>query len=200
MYYIPTLCNNILSLGQLSEDGRRVVMEEDQLRVYNKKGALLMRVQRSANRFYKISLEESQPACGLSKVEEETWLWHNRLGHVNFWSMELMSREEIVMGILKFLQPKKKCEGCLMSKQARKPFPSQALFIAKKPLELICADICGPISPSVLAGNKYFLLFVDDCTQKMWVYKLKAKSEAFEVFKKFQRLVERGTEKKIKIL
>ena len=200
VYYIPTLCNNILSLGQLSEEGSKVILEEDELRVYNQGGALLMRVQRSANRLYKISLEESKPVCGLSKVEEETWLWHNRLGHVNFKAMELMSREELALGIPKFMQPKKNCEGCLMSKQARKPFPSQALFIAKKPLELIYADICGPISPSTLAGNKYFLLFVDDCTRKMWVYMLKTKGEAFETFKKFKALVERGTESKIKIL
>ncbi|KAG6491196.1 hypothetical protein ZIOFF_052532 [Zingiber officinale] len=39
---------------------------------------------------------------------------------------------------------------------------------ATKPLELLHADICGPISPSTLAGNKYFFLIVDDCTRWMW--------------------------------
>ncbi|XP_074368812.1 uncharacterized protein LOC141708885 [Apium graveolens] len=70
VYYIPTLCNNTLSLGQLAEEGSKVVLEEDQLRIYNKEGALLMRVRRSANRLYKISHGETQPECGLSNVEE----------------------------------------------------------------------------------------------------------------------------------
>lgn len=117
-----------------------MVLEGDQLRVYNK-GVLLMSVRRSVNRLYKISLEEVQSECGLSKVEEETWLWHKRLGHVNFKAMELMAKEEMALGIPKLVKPLKRCEGCLMAKQARKPFPSQALFIAKKPLELVYADI-----------------------------------------------------------
>ncbi|XP_074378211.1 uncharacterized protein LOC141719734 [Apium graveolens] len=142
VYYIPTLCSNILSLGQLSGKGSKVILEEDQLRVYSQEGALHMKVLRSANRLYKISLEETKPGCWLSKTESGTWLWHTHLGHVNFQAMELMSREEMTRGIPKFVHPKKRCEGCLMSKQARKPIPSQAQFIAKKPLELVYADIC----------------------------------------------------------
>lgn len=35
-----------------------------------------------------------------------------------------------------------------------------------------------------------FLLFIDDCTHKTWVYFLKEKYEAFQVFKKFRAQVE----------
>lgn len=31
VYFIPTLCNNIISLGQLSEDGNKVVLNGDHL-------------------------------------------------------------------------------------------------------------------------------------------------------------------------
>ncbi|KAL8089642.1 hypothetical protein AgCh_039213 [Apium graveolens] len=200
VYFIPTLCNNIISLGQLSEAGNKVVIDGDYLWVYEEGGRLLMKVKRSKNRLYKISLEDSNSNCLLAKVEEDTWLWYARLGHVNFQAMEVMSREEMVYGIPKFMQPLKRCEGCLLSKQARKPFPHQANSIAKQALEIVHADICGPIQPATRGGNRYFILFVDNFSHKMWVYMLKEKSAAFEMFKKFKVLVETRTEKRIKIL
>lgn len=156
-----------------------------------------MKVKSSANQLYKIILEEATGTCLMSKAEEESWLWHSRLGHVNFKAMTMMSREEMVCGIPKLMQPKGICEGCLMSKQVRKPFPSQTNFTAKGVLELIHGDICGPITPRT--RNKYYFLLVDDFSRKMWVYMLKSKGEAFDAFKKFKLLVENETEQKIKI-
>lgn len=78
-----------------------------------------------------------------------------------------------------------------MSKHARHPFPSQTDFKAKERLELIHGDICGPISPPTPAGNKYFLLFVDDYSRAMWVYMIKTKDEAFTHFKRFKARVEK---------
>src|SRR5438876_912157 len=75
VYYIPNLCNNIISLGQLSEAGNRVVLNGDYLWVYEDSDKLLMKVKRTENCLYKISLEESKASCLLTKVEEDTWLW-----------------------------------------------------------------------------------------------------------------------------
>ena len=134
----------------------------------------------------------------LTKAEESSWLWHARLGHVNFNALQLMSKEEMATGIPKLVQPRKMCEGCLMSKQTRNPFPSVSTFHAKEILELIHGDICGPISPPTPAGNRYFFLLVDDLSRKMWVYMLKEKKDAFEAFKKFKARVKNETNKSIK--
>lgn len=200
LYYIPTLCNNIINLGQLSEAGNKVILEGDYLYVYEEQRRLLMKVKRTENLLYKISLKESSPMCLQSKTEENTWLWHARLGHVIFQAVELMSRERMAHGIQKLVQPANKFEGCLMNKKTRSPFPSHTSFEAKKPLELIYADICGSIMPTTLGGNRYFLLIVDDYGSKMWVYLLKEKSNVFEVFKIFKERVERGMEKSINML
>ena len=200
VYYIPTLCNNIISLGQLSEAGNKVILEGDYLWVYEEQGRLLMKVKRTENRLYKISLEESSQMCFFSKNEEDTWMWHTRLGHVNFQALELMSREGMAHGIPRMVQPKEKCEGCLMTKLARTSFPSHTSFETTTPLELVYADICGPIMPETPGGNRYFLLFVDDYSRKMWVYLLKEKSDAFGMFKKYKAVVEKGTGKSIKML
>ena len=78
----------------------------------------------------------------------------------------------------------------MYGKQTRMSFPKESLSRASQPLELVYANICGPIQPSSFRRNRYFLLFIDDYTQKTWVYFLKEKSEALEAFKKFKAQVE----------
>lgn len=183
----------------MSEDGNKVILDGEYLWIYDERGRLLMRVKRSANRLYKVSLEESTYLCLIAKTEGKTWLWHARLGHVNFQALTRMSNERMAYGISDFVQPMKTCEGCLISKQATKAFPNQTTYHAKEPLELIHGDICGPISPSTPVGKRYFFLLVDDYTRKMWVYMLKEKSEAFDAFKIFRSLVEKEINRQIKM-
>lgn len=75
-----------------------------------------MKVKRNENCLYKISLEEIKASYFLTKVEKDTWMWPNRLGHVNFQALEFMSKERMAYRIPKLAQPRKRCEGCLMSK------------------------------------------------------------------------------------
>ena len=48
--------------------------------------------------------------------------------------------------------------------------------------------------------NWYFITFIDDYTRMTWVYFLKERSEALEVFKKFKAMVENQSNRKIKVL
>lgn len=87
-----------------------------------------------------------------------------------------------------------------MAKQTRKSFPAHTSFSAKKVLELVDGDLCGPISPETPGGNKYFFLLVDDYSRFMWVYMLKRKDEALKAFKIFKAQVEGKVEEKLKVL
>lgn len=71
---------------------------------------------------------------------------------------------------------------------------------ATKVLELVHADICGPIEPTSHSGKKYVLCFIDDYSRKAWVYLLVEKSEALEKFKIFKKQVEKKAEESIKCL
>ncbi|KAL8112462.1 hypothetical protein AgCh_019968 [Apium graveolens] len=184
--------------SMMAEDGNQFIIKGKYLWVYEGKGKLLMKVKHSTNRLYKILLDSETADCMLSKVDEESWLWHARLGHVNFKAMSLMSAERMVVGMPKINPQSEVCNGCLMSKQAKKPFPGQVIYSAKEALEIIHGDLCGPITPPTVTGNRYFLLCVDDYTRVMWVYFLKSKDEAFEAFKRFRAKVEKGTKAKIK--
>lgn len=200
VYFIPNLCSNIISLGQLAEKGNKVILNGLYLWIYDQQKRLVMKVKKFANQLYKIILETSMSKCFMSKLEEESWRWHSRLGHVNFQAMTLMSSKHMVHGIPELGQPKGVCSGCLMAKQTRRSFPSQTSFRASHPLELIHGDLCGPISPETKGGNRYFMLLVDDYTRVMWAYMLVTKDEALEAFKKFRVLVETSTEHKVKML
>ena len=61
----------------------------------------------------------------------------------------------------------KLCDGCLIGKQRRTPFPSQASYHVGEPLELVHGDICGSIK-SVTPGGKTLFLLVNDKNRFMW--------------------------------
>ena len=49
-----------------------------------------------------------------------------------------------------------------------------------------------------LGGCLYFLIFVDDFSRKTWIFFLKKKGEAFDMFRDFKALTENQTGKLIK--
>ena len=101
MYYIPKLKSSLVSLGQLTEVGYRIVMDDDLIEVAEKNPErIIIRVQRSVNRLYKIELKPIEPICLLANVGDLSWLWHGRLGHVNFQSMKLLNEKEMAGGYL----------------------------------------------------------------------------------------------------
>lgn len=67
-------------------------------------------------------------------------------------------------------------------------------------MELVHADICGPISPFLEGNERYFIFFIDDYSRKAWVYFLACKSGTFTTFKLFKSLVEKETGLSIKCL
>ncbi|KAK9074991.1 hypothetical protein SSX86_003310 [Deinandra increscens subsp. villosa] len=200
VYYIPALTSNILSLGQLAEVGYNALIRGDHLKLYNDQEELVMKVQRAANRLYKIMLTLDKPVCLKASLDEDAWIWHARLGHANFQIIEALGRKGLATGIPCLSHPRQVCEGCLVAKQTRKSFPHEAQWRASKPLELLHADLCGPITPQSKGGNSYFLLIVDDFSRYMWVYLLKSKDEALSYFKIFKSKVERESEYKVKTL
>jgi hypothetical protein len=61
------------------------VMDDDLIEVSKKNTMrIIMRVQRSVNRLYKIQLNAIEPVCLLANVSDQSWLRHGRFGHVNF--------------------------------------------------------------------------------------------------------------------
>lgn len=190
VYYIPNLKHNIISLGQVTEHGCEVNMKGSILVLKDPQGKLLVEVTRSTNRLYKTPMEVYIPKCFQIESEDPTWSWHARLGHVSFGVMKTMVDKEMVTGMPKTIQDKQVCGVCQVGKQARSPFPNQSQFRAKKLLELVHGDLCGPITPPTPSHKRYIFVLIDDFSRYMWTMLLKEKSEALERFKDFKEYVE----------
>ena len=60
---------------------------------------------------------------------------------------------------------------------------------SKDILDYIHSDLWEPSPVVSYGGNLYFLMFIDDCSRKVWVFMLKKKANVFNVFKKFKAMV-----------
>ena len=61
VYYIPRLTTNIVSLGQMDEDGFKVDIESGILRLYDLRRQLLATVARSPSRLYYLDMNVAAP-------------------------------------------------------------------------------------------------------------------------------------------
>ncbi|KAM7488108.1 hypothetical protein LguiB_025592 [Lonicera macranthoides] len=96
--------------------------------------------------------------------------------------------------------PLKLCKDCLVGKQQRDSFPKQSMWRASQILQLVHADICGPIKPISNSKKRYLISFIDDFSRKTWIYFLVEKSEAFATFKIYKNRVEKEIGSYIKCL
>ena len=72
VYYIPTLRNSIISLGQLDENGSRVEIEHGVLRIWDRHRRLLVKVNRGANRLYVLNVQVAQPVCLAARHDDDS--------------------------------------------------------------------------------------------------------------------------------
>ena len=92
------------------------------------------------------------------------------------------------------------CDSCLAGKHHRTPFPKTVMYRAAAPLELVHADLCGPIAPLTPDKRRDFVLIVDDLTRYMWVSLIRSKDEALDALKKWHNRAEIEAGRKLKAL
>ena len=78
--------------------------------------------------------------------------------------------------------------------------PFHSIDRITKPLELIHSDICDLKFVQTRGGKKYFITFIDDCTKYCYVYLMRSKDEAIEMFKLYKNEVENQLSTKIKAI
>ena len=99
VYYIPRLTTNIVSLGQMDEDGFKVDIEAGILRLFDLQRQLLTKVFRSMSRLYYLDMRIVALVCLTARVGDVAWRWHERYGHLNFQSLRKLGREDMVHGL-----------------------------------------------------------------------------------------------------
>lgn len=120
------------------------------------------------------------------------------MGHINYDTIKTMVQKGLVIGIPQVAIEKNVCGSCLLGKQTRHSFPQATSYRAEEALELVHGDLCGPITPTTAAGNRYIFVLIDDQSRYMWTILLKTKDEAFEKFKNFKTVIEQDLGTKIR--
>ncbi|GAU17773.1 hypothetical protein TSUD_171610 [Trifolium subterraneum] len=176
--YVPGMKCNLMSVGQLLEKGFKAVFEGETLKLFDSQKRLILKTAQN----------------------KDSDLWHKRYGHVNFKSLSMLNSKDMVLGLPSVIAPVDTCTICLLEKHPRSSFKSNLPMRSSEVLNVVHSDICGPINVLSTGGNKYFITFVDEYSRMIWLYHIKSKSEAFEVFKRFKTLVEKQSDKQIKVL
>jgi hypothetical protein len=183
VYLIPPLKANIVSLGHLEEGGCHIYIEHRFLKIYDEHWRVLTRVSCIVNHLYILELTIDQPICLATRADESLWKWHARFEPLNFPALQKIFRGDMVRGLPAISEVNRLCNGCIISKQRRAPFPSKSSYRVDEALELVHGDLCGPIKLATSGGKTMFLLMVDDMSCYMWLILLSAKSDAARMIK-----------------
>lgn len=197
---VPTIATNLLSVSKLIQNGNRVDFKKDCAYIYNSSNQLVGEA-RLIDGVYKLNVKHKHDCLFTTTSDDmKSELWHRRMGHLNSNDLNKM-KEGAVEGIDfkdKAVIDKSSCVVCCQGKQSRLPF-NHVGTRSSEVLNIIHADVCGPMETASIGGCRYFLIFVDDHTRMTFVYFLKAKNQVFKYFKEFKALVENQQNKKIKI-
>ncbi|GKA39938.1 retrovirus-related pol polyprotein from transposon TNT 1-94 [Tanacetum coccineum] len=102
---------------------------------------------------------KSSPICLLSKASKtKSWLWHRRLSHLNFGTLNKLAKDGLARGIprLKF-QKDHLCSACALGKSKKSSHQPKAKDTNQEKLYLLHMDLCGPMRMASINGKKVYL-------------------------------------------
>nr|GEV24801.1 retrovirus-related Pol polyprotein from transposon TNT 1-94 [Tanacetum cinerariifolium] len=105
VYYVEGLGHNLFLVGQFCDGDLEVAFRSNTCYVWKLEGDDLLTGSRKSN-LYTISISEmaaSSPVCLMSRATStKSWLWHRRLSHLNFDTINQLTSKDLVNGLLKF--------------------------------------------------------------------------------------------------
>ena len=121
-------------------------------------------------------MKEEKEECHISKYDE-IWIWHRRLGHLNFDHIIKLVKNGAVKYLPKISKPYDYVyKPCQMEKLTHAQFQSKNFTSIDKPLQLVHMDLCGPSRKEGTRRERYFMLVIDDYSRLKWVAFMKEKS------------------------
>nr|GEX77973.1 hypothetical protein [Tanacetum cinerariifolium] len=181
VYYVEGLNYNLFYVGQFCDADLEVAFRKSTCFILDLKGSDLLTGSRGMD-LYLIKLQDTNspnPIFLMTKAtSSQAWLWHRRLSHLNFDTINLLSNNDIVIGHLKFKFIKDHlCSSCELRKAKRKYFQTKLTPSSKRRLQLLHMDLCGLMRVASINGKRYVLVIVDDYSRYTWTYFLRSKDE-----------------------
>lgn len=194
--YIPEARVNLLSVRKMEMAGLKVMFADGKVSIERESGAVAVGNRRG--KLYELDLyresvpeESSHYSCG--RIPKGLEIWHRRYGHLSGKNLKLLMRNEMVIGMKAKIDGKFAdeivCEPCIVGKQSRKPFSVGEERRSTRVLELIHSDVCGPVTPVGVDGEKYFVTFIDDWSRFTVVCLISSKDQVVDVFREYEAIV-----------
>ncbi|GJU18101.1 putative ribonuclease H-like domain-containing protein [Tanacetum coccineum] len=178
----------ITGKGKISIDTKCVVLSPD-FKLLDENHVLL-RVPRKDN-MYNVDLKNIVPSgcltCLFAKATlDESNLWHRRLRHINFKTMNKLVRGNLVRGLpLKIFENNHTCVACQKGKQHKASCKTKTVSSISQPLQMLHMDLFRPTFVKSLMKKMYYLVVTDDYSRFSWFFFLATKDENSEILKTF---------------
>nr|GEX32884.1 retrovirus-related Pol polyprotein from transposon TNT 1-94 [Tanacetum cinerariifolium] len=181
---VPSGSGNFLTNRQFCDSDLEVAFRRNACFVRNLEGVDLLKGDRSTN-LYTINLHEmasASPICLMACASStKSWLWHQRLSHLNFDTINDLAKNDLVSGLPKLKYHKEHlCPSCEQEKSKRASHPPKPIPNSRQRLHLLHMDLCGPMRIASINGKRCVLVIVDDYARYTWVHFLRSKDEAPE--------------------
>ena len=163
--HVAGLEYNLISQGQLADKGYYMISKAQTCSLIDEQTeeVVLNGERKGAGSLYR-ALSSDVEIClvGQGNIAEQSWLWHKRLGHLNFKTMKSLIKHEMVKGIpsLNFKQDSL-CGSCQKGKQAKNAFKTKVYQSTDSVLQLLHMDLFESSKKSI-GGSKYGLVVIDD--------------------------------------
>ncbi|GJX49587.1 retrovirus-related pol polyprotein from transposon TNT 1-94 [Tanacetum coccineum] len=103
----------------------------------------------------------------LATIDENSTLWHRRLGHANMHLIQSLASKELVRNLPKLKFDQHLCDACKIEKHAYASHKAKNIVSMTRCLELLHMDLFGPSVVWSYGGNRYTLVIVDEYSRKV---------------------------------
>ena len=187
--YAPNCRTNLVSLSKAQRKGVDVLFKGGGTKLFAKYKSEIIMIGDSKT----TGISE---LCGMEPTMEETngismynagnddgmRLAHRRTCHTSVSTLNRMQETNAVHGLESIKSTKDVngiCEACVQGKATSTPHRRREKK-TKRALELMHTDLCGPISPTGMNGERYIQLLVDDYSGAIFVSTMATKDSAGE--------------------
>jgi gag-polypeptide of LTR copia-type/GAG-pre-integrase domain len=158
--HVDHLLANLFSVMAINKKGFSTTFFKCGCTIKDKHGSIVAKGRKIGKLVYLQTKEVSIAATAIEETNH-VQLWHRRLGHVAYDTIEKMAKDKIVDGLVIHGQQSKSydCDVCQVSKQSKKPYPKNEAIRANKVGELVHSDIKGPIGLNPRIRFPFLLVF-----------------------------------------
>ena len=132
----------------------------------------------------KLDCNHAEAARAVKLPSQKLLRLHKSLGHCSFDRLrKTLQRHKVTLSN----SDKVWCESCARARMRKRKVPKKATKVLKRPGELICTDVWGPVIWSAASPNgfRYCICFVDAFTHWYTLKFMQFKSEVLAKFKEF---------------